>query len=256
VRNIKLILEYDGTDFAGWQVQGQGERTVQDVLRAAIVSVTGEDSQVVASGRTDSGVHAIRQVAAFETGSGLDPSTLKRALNANLPGDVRVKGAEEASGGFHPIRDALGKRYVYLMANMEHVSPFVSRYVWHLPGGLDLKAMKEATLEFQGRRDFASLMATGSDVKDTVREVRLSRLVESEGLGFLGFELKGRFLRLQVEGDGFLRHMVRNIAGTVAEVGRGRLSAEDIPDLLEARDRDAAGPTAPACGLFLESVEY
>ena len=256
MRNIKLLLEYDGTDFSGWQSQAQGERTVQDVLAGAVSTVTGEDASVVAAGRTDSGVHALGQAVCFSTDSTLDGSTIKRAINANLPPDVRVLEAEEVPEDFHPIRDTRGKVYVYLIGNMDIISPFVSRYVWHHPIPLDTEAMAEAAVHFKGRHDFASFMAAGSDVKATVREVFGISCLVSDEERFLGFSLRGNFIRLEVEGEGFLRHMVRNIAGTLVEVGRGKISADDVPGIIAACSRDAAGPTAPAQGLFLKEVRF
>ncbi len=256
MRNIKLVLEYDGTGFSGWQSQAQGERTVQDVLAGAVSTVTGEDASVVAAGRTDSGVHALGQAASFLSRSRLDAVTLRKALNANLPHDVRVLEAEDVPEGFHPIRDSRGKRYVYLIANSDIVSPFASRYVWHHPIPLDTAAMAEAAGHFSGRHDFASFMASGSDVKDTVREVSEATCVQADEIGFMGFTLAGSFIRLEVAGEGFLRHMVRNMVGTLVEVGKGRLAPSDMLGVIAACSRDAAGPTAPAQGLFLKEVWF
>ncbi len=256
MRNIKLVIEYDGTEFAGWQSQAQGERTVQDVLAGAVSTVTGEDASVVAAGRTDSGVHALGQAVCFQTDSNLDEPTMRKALNANLPPDVRVLEAEDVPENFHPIRDAAGKRYVYLIANSDNVSPFISRYVWHHAIPLDTAAMAEAARHFQGRHDFKSFMAAGSDVKDTVRNVTEVSCKQTGEIGFMGFTLAGSFIRFEIAGEGFLRHMVRNMAGTLVAVGRGKLAPSDIPGVLDAKSRDAAGPTAPAQGLFLKEVWF
>ena len=249
-------MAYDGTDFAGWQSQSQGERTVQDTLGAAVHAVAGEPSQVLAAGRTDSGVHALGAAASFMTGSKLDPLTMVRALNANLPSDLRVLHAREVPEGFHPIRDARAKRYVYLIANHEVLSPIMERYVWHLPHEMDTGAMAKAAGHFVGEKDFACFMASGSAVDDTVREVLSLDITASRSASLLGFEIHGRFIRIEVEGGGFLRHMVRNMAGTLVEVGKGRLEADAMPRIIEGRDRSGAGPTAPAKGLFLESVRF
>ena len=256
MRNIRLVLEYDGTDFSGWQSQAQGERTVQDVLAGAVNTVTGEGCSVVAAGRTDSGVHALGQVVSFMSATKLDSETLQKALNANLPPDVRVHQAEDAPRGFNPIRDSRGKVYVYLIANSDIVSPFVSRYVWHHPHALDTTAMAEAAVHFKGRHDFASFMAAGSDVKETVREVSDVSCIVTDETSFLGFTLRGNFIRLEVAGEGFLRHMVRIMAGTLVDVGRGKMAPDDMPGVLDAKSRDAAGPTAPAQGLFLKEVFF
>ena len=254
MRNIRLTIEYDGTDFAGWQSQAQGERTVQDMLNRAVSTVTGEVASVVAAGRTDSGVHALGQVVSFLSGTDLDLKTLQKALNANLPHDVRVLDAADAPEGWHPIRDTKGKRYVYLIANSDVLSPFISRYAWHYPHSLDTRAMAEAAGHFVGRHDFRSFMAAGSDVKSTVREVFDITCHVTDEMAFLGFALKGDFIRVEVSGEGFLRHMVRNIAGTLVHVGGGKLAAKDMPGVIAACSREAAGPTAPAFGLFLEEV--
>lgn len=256
MRNIKLILQYDGTDFSGWQSQAQGERTVQDTMTAAVQKVTRSDSPVVASGRTDSGVHALALPVWFKTSSALDLHTLRRALNANLPPDVRVMEAEDVAEGFHPIRDARRKRYVYLIANTDVPSAFIRRYAWHLPLPLDTQAMAEAATYFKGSHDFAAFMAAGSDVTHTVREVFDSVCSMQEELCFLDFSLRGGFIRFEITGAGFLRHMVRIMAGTLVEVGKGMILPKEIPLVISDLARAAAGPTAPAHGLFLERVWF
>jgi tRNA pseudouridine38-40 synthase len=256
MRNIKLILQYDGTGYSGWQSQKQGERTVQDVLEDRIGRITGEAARVVGAGRTDAGVHALGQAAHFRTSSSLDAATMQSALNAMLPGDIRVVSAEEVGGNFHPQYDTLGKRYVYLIANMQYTPPFLRRYVWRVPPKLDLRAMRRAAGHFRGRQDFRAFMGSGSGVKGTVREVGAVVVRSSGSMGFLGFALRGRFVRVSVEGSGFLRHMVRNIVGTLIEVAKGRLDADSIPGIIASGDRGLAGPTAPAMGLFLEKVFY
>lgn len=256
MRNIRLTIEYEGTGFAGWQSQAQGERTVQDALNSAVLAVTGSSGSVIAAGRTDSGVHALAHAVSFLTASTLDEPTFVRALNANLPPDVRVLLAKEVPMGFHPIRDAKSKTYVYLIANMDSISPFISRYCWHVPMHLDTRAMKEAAEHFRGSHDFASFMASGSDVTNTVREILDVRCEALKGLEFLGFDIKGDFIRFQIIGVGFLRHMVRNMAGILVDAGKGRLSPSDIPGVIAACSRAAAGPTAPANGLFLKEVLF
>jgi len=256
VRNILLTLSYDGTDFAGWQAQAQGERTVQDTLSGAVFKVAGEPCTVLASGRTDSGVHALGAAASFQTGSSLEPEILVRALNANLPPDLRVLEARQMPEGFHPIRDAISKRYVYLIANQEVLAPIAGRYVCHESHALDTGAMARASEHLVGKHDFACFMASGSEVKGTVREVFSLEVKVSKGTQVLGFELPGRFIRIEVEGGGFLRHMVRNIAGTLMDVGKGRRAQEDMPGILASCERAEAGPTAPAKGLFLEHVIF
>jgi tRNA pseudouridine38-40 synthase len=256
MRNIKLLLQYDGTDFSGWQAQARGERTVQTALIDGIARLTGQTPLLKAAGRTDAGVHALGQVACFQTASPLPPATIKRALNALLPPDVRVASAGEVDETFHPRYSAGGKRYFYLIANMDFVSPFARRYAWRLPFALDLPGMEDAARRFEGEHDFRALMGAGSGVRETVRTITSLAVERKEGLGFLGARLEGGFIKVTVEGTGFLRHMARNIVGTLVEVARGRLGPESVGDIIESGDRGAAGPTAPARGLFLESVFY
>jgi tRNA pseudouridine38-40 synthase len=256
MRNVKLALQYDGTDFSGWQGQARGERTVQAVLLEGIARLTGERPRLTAAGRTDAGVHALGQVACFQTSSSLPSGTIKRALNALLPLDVRVASAGDVDETFHPRYSARGKRYFYLIAAMDFVSPFAMRYVWRLPGLLDVRGMAAAGERLVGEHDFRAFMGAGSAVRGTVRTITHLAVEQEEGIGFLGARLDGGFIKVTVEGTGFLRHMVRNIVGTLVEVARGKLGPESVEDIIESRDRRAAGPTAPARGLFLEKVFY
>lgn len=261
MRNIKLTLEFDGTDFQGWQSQAQGERTVQDVLAACVVQLVGHEVKVMGSGRTDSGVHAMGLVANFETTSAHDLDTIRRALNAMLPHDVRILRVEEADPGFHPVRDAISKRYVYHIACMQKLSPFIRRYAWLVPQELNIEAMRGSADVLVGSHDFKAFMAAGSDVKSTVRSISGIDIEVAESIGFMGMRLTGmaqddRFISVSVEGDGFLKQMVRNIVGTLVEVGKGRLGRSDVVRILQSKDRENAGPTAPACGLFMHSVRH
>jgi tRNA pseudouridine38-40 synthase len=260
MRNIKLLLQYDGTDFRGWQSQKQGERTVQDTLEEAVERFTGQRSTVHGSGRTDSGVHALAQVAAFDTLSGHPVDVIKRALNAMLPPDLRVLAVEEAEKLFHPRKNSISKRYTYLISNTQVLSPFARRYSWHVPQALDLNAMDEAAMRLVGKHDFSCFMAAGSDVANAVRNLRELSVFDSESVSFLGLGLKapegGRFVLIEAEAPGFLRHMVRNISGTLVEVGRGAMEPSAMGEMIESRDRNLAGPTAPPHGLFMVSVEY
>jgi tRNA pseudouridine38-40 synthase len=260
MRNIKLILQYDGTDFCGWQSQRQGERTVQDTLEDAIEKLTGQRASVHGSGRTDSGVHALAQVASFDTLSDHPVDVIKRALNAMLLPDLRVLAVEEADRLFHPRKSSISKRYIYLISNTQVLSPFARRYSWHIPQTLDLHAIDEAAMRLVGKHDFSCFMAAGSDVTNAVRNLRELSVFDSESVSFLGMALRapegGRFVHIEAEGPGFLRHMVRNIAGTLVEVGRGAMEPSAMGELLDSRDRRLAGQTAPPQGLFLVSVEY
>jgi len=242
----KLTLEYDGTDFEGWQAQPDGHRTVQSTLEAALGTLAGDPVAVVGAGRTDAGVHAEGQVASLSWGAGLDGPTLVRAANAHLPRDLAVRAAVAAPAGFHARRDATGKVYRYAIWNGAVRSPLRRRRFHFESRPLDLAAMAAAAGLLVGTHDFASFQAAGSAVTGTVRTLR--RL---EVGGRAGDEV-----HVEAEGDGFLRHMVRNLVGTLLEVGRGRRPPESLAKLLEARDRREAGPTAPARGLTLVRVLY
>jgi tRNA pseudouridine38-40 synthase len=246
VTAFRLVLEYDGTDFAGWQVQAGDLRTVQGCLEAAVAQVTGQTARVTGSGRTDAGVHARGQVANVSLETRFDAAGLLRALNGVLPRDLAVVDAAVVPAGFDARRDARSKLYVYSIWNAAHASPLRSRTHCWVPQELDLAAMSESARACTGRHDFTSFQTAGSDVQTTVRTV--SRLtVSGESRGDIAIE---------VEGDGFLRHMVRNLAGTLIEVGRGRRSPDSMAAILAARDRRRAGPTAPARGLTLIRVCY
>jgi tRNA pseudouridine38-40 synthase len=255
MRNIKLLIEYEGTRYQGWQIQNEGP-TVQSAMEEAIAELTGAKCPLVGAGRTDAGVHALGQVAAFRTESKLETSTIKRALNALLPDDIRVREASEADESFHPRFGSTEKAYFYIIANTSHTSPFIRGYVWRVPQALDLHSMSGAAEALKGRHDFRAFMGAGSSVKGTEREIRRISVEDMEGIDFLGASIDGRFIRVGVRGDGFLRHMVRNIVGTLVEVGKGKIKPEALGGILASGDRSNAGPTAPASGLFLEEVLY
>lgn len=243
---LRLVLEYDGTEFAGWQVQAGGERTVQGVLAEALRRVCGAEAEVVGAGRTDAGVHALGQVAGVRVETRLAPGELLRALNAVLPRDVAVREAEEAPEGWHPRHGARAKLYRYAIWNGRVRSPCRERFSHFVPRPLDVPAMAAAAATLVGRHDFRSFQAAGSGVEDAVRT-----LLGASVSGGAGGEVL-----IELDGDGFLRHMVRNVAGTLLQVGLGRRPAGSLPALLEARDRRLAGPTAPARGLTLVRVRY
>ncbi len=255
MRNIKLVLEYDGAGYQGWQRQKRG-KTVQAALEDCILRLTGRKAVLRGAGRTDAGVHALGQVASFRTASELDTATIKRALNALLPPDIRVRSASEAAEDFHPRFSPGRKTYRYLIANADFASPFISRYVWRVPQRLDVDVMKRAARHFVGEHDFRAFMGSGSSVKGTVREVYRVRVEELRSVAFLGANMRGRFIRITVSGNGFLRHMVRNIVGTLVEVARGKISPGQVGGILASGDRRKAGPTAPANGLFLQGIVY
>lgn len=250
-RAFKLTIAYDGTDYAGWQVQ-PGEKTIQSMLERAVYRVTKDRVRVIGSGRTDSGVHALGQVASCTLPSWRDSSVrLGHALNANLPDTIVVTEAQDAPADFHAIRDAISKRYRYQLQLGGRRDAFEHRYRWQLHGKIDVDQMRSAALRFVGRHDFASFQATGSDRKTTTRVVHACELIPQQVA-----TSDGMHLAMEVEADGFLYNMVRNIVGTLIEVGRGKRPVEWIDEVLAARDRDAAGQTAPAKGLFLLRVCY
>jgi tRNA pseudouridine38-40 synthase len=247
MRNIKLTLEYDGTDYVGWQRQDNGV-SIQMLLEDALAPIEGHPVTVHGSGRTDAGVHALGQVASLSLSSAIDCVTLARALNAVLPRDVRVLAAEDAGEGFHARFSATGKVYEYRIINAPIASPFIDRYVWHVIPLLDVAAMREASRCLEGTHDFSAFQGAGSVVESAQRTVRAVAWQEGEG--------HEQPLVMRIEGDGFLRHMVRNIIGTLVEIGLGRRPASRLAGILGSRDRAQAGPTAPAKGLFLVRVEY
>ncbi len=254
-RHIKLILQYEGTNYAGWQRQ-PAAITIQSILEDALERLTGEKTKVIAAGRTDSGVHAIGQVASFRTSSGHSPEVFLRALNSMLPPDVRVLSVEEAEDDFHPRYSARAKRYIYLVDLSPVQSPFLRRYAYHLPLKLDLEAMKEAAMYCLGRRDFRAFQASGCGSRTTIREVYKLDIEQQEEIDLLGFHIEASILRFTVEANAFLRYMVRTMVGTLLEVGRGKLTPYSVQQIIESRDRTLAGPTAPPHGLFLERVFY
>lgn len=242
----RLLLEYDGAGFEGWQIQ-PGARTVQGELARAIARVAGEaEPRVVGSGRTDAGVHAEGQVASVEIGRALVAERLRDALNGVLPSDLAVIDAAIAAPDFDARKHARSKRYRYQVWNARTRSPLRAGRFLHVRGALDVAAMAEAARAFEGEHDFSSLRAAGSSVRTSIRTVTRCR-VEGQA---------GGEIRLHVAGSGFLRHMVRNLAGTLIEVGAGRRPADSMADLLAACDRTLAGPTAPAHGLTLVQVDY
>lgn len=255
MKTIRLILAYDGTNYHGWQIQ-PNSISIQETIEKKISLITGETVNVLSAGRTDAGVHALGQVASFRTGSRHSADVFCRALNATLPDDIRVLSAEEAPDAFHPRFDAKSKIYTYLIANDADISPFAVRYAAKITIQLDTNAMHAAAQHLLGRQDFSSFQASGCAAKTTVRTITECSVEALEGVGFLGLSIQGRFIRISIQADAFLRHMVRNIAGTLIEVGNGKRKADAVPGLLQKRDRSAAGPTAPACGLFLNRVFY
>ena len=248
MRNLKLVLSYDGTEFSGWQVQ-PGAATIQGALALAIGRVTGENILPQGSGRTDAGVHALGQVASFGTQSPIPPENLVIALNDILPGAIRVLEASEVPGEFHARKSARAKTYRYRMYRGAICSPFIARYVWHYPYPLDEDQMQEVAGMIVGEQDFTSFAAVdperGREEMSNVRQIFNS-----------SWERQSDEFVYTVRGNGFLHHMVRNLVGTFVLAGKGALRASDLTRILEARLRSAAGATAPASGLCLVNVEY
>ncbi len=243
-RNIRVVLGFDGAPYHGWQIQ-KDHRTVQGELRDAIHRITGELSNPTGCGRTDAGTHARRFVASFHTNCLIPASNLLRALNSTLPPDIRILAAREVPMNFDARRSAMSKVYRYQIYRGAVMIPHLAREHFHYPYPLDLGLMKKGVKMLKGTHDFASFAARGGGQDNTVRHIFSCRLQAS-----------GRRLLLTVEGNGFLPHMVRNIAGTLLELGRGIMTLGEFEDLFERRDRTLAGFTAPAQGLILLRVRY
>ncbi len=244
MRNIKLLVSYDGTDFHGWQTQ-PGYRTVQHILEEMIGRLTGVEPNTNASGRTDAGVHAVGQVVNFYTESRHAPKVFVKALNAMLPPDVRVRDAWEVPQSFHATLDARGKLYRYVVDNGHVADPFQLRYAWHIFSQLDAAAMHRASQALRGRHDFHSFETNWPNRMSSVRTIHHAAV-----------NRVGDFVWIDMEADGFLYNMVRAIAGTLVEVGKGRWPESRIPEIIKAEDRREAGANAPPYGLFLVRVRY
>jgi len=242
---ILIVIEYDGTDFSGWQVQPNA-RTVQGEIEKAIEAITGERRRIFGAGRTDAGAHAQGQAAHFSTKSRLEPEEWVGALNANLPPDVRILHAENIPLAFDARRSARGKWYRYEILNRPIRPAIERRHVWHIEAGLDMEAMREAAGYLLGEHDFASFRGKGCNAKSTVRTIRRLDIRKTDE----------EHIVIDMEATAFLKHMARNMVGTLVEVGRGRLQPSDMGGILESRDRKEAGPTAPARGLTLVKVYY
>lgn len=260
-RSFQLVIAYDGTNYAGWQIQ-PGKLTIQGMLERALARITRERVPITGSGRTDAGVHALGQVASCRLPQWRATSgDLRAAMNTHLPPDISVLQVRDAPDDFHAIRDCTGKRYRYQIQVGGVRRAFDFRYRWHVRGPLDLEAMRGAARLLEGTHDFASFQAAGSDRKTTVRTVREcvveQRPSETGGATTDGEEYAwGDDLVVEIEADGFLYNMVRNIVGTLVEVGRGKEGVDWVSSVLLAKDRTVAGPTAPPQGLFLQRVDY
>lgn len=245
-RNIKLTLEYDGTNYHGWQSQaGSGRPTIQETLEQVIGTVAGEAPKTYSSGRTDAGVHALGHVMNFHTSHAMPAEAWTPVLNHLLPSDIRVLAGESVSDDFHARFSATGKVYRYRILNRRAQTALYRNYVWHVNVPLDLQRMREAATCLVGKRDFSAFRSSGCTAKSPVRTLKRIDIKESEG-----------FIDIWFEADSFLQYMVRNITGTLVEVGQGRFVPQEIPIILESLDRSRAGKTAPPQGLCLITVFY
>ena len=272
MRTLKITLAYDGTHYVGWQRQAEGD-SIQQRLEDALARFEGVPVVAHASGRTDAGVHALAQVASAHVTFQHDTAAVLRGLNAQLPEDIRVLRVEDAAPTFHARFSARSKTYEYRIRHAGVANPFARAYEWHLTGRLDVDAMQQAAGSLLGTHDFAAFRSVGTDVHQTTRTLTTSAVMESaerDGRGWVGRATEdgsdtcgpaadcagGCLLVYRVSGDGFLRHMVRAIVGTLVEVGRGWRPPQDMADLLDRGERGRAGATAPAHGLFLVRVDY
>lgn len=240
----RLLLEYDGTDYHGWQLQPDA-RTLQGVLETALATVLRHPVRIAASGRTDAGVHAMGQVVSFRSEHLVEPRDLRRSLNALTPPDMAIRDVALVADGFDPRRHATARVYEYRIWNQAWRSAFWHRFTWHVPRALDLRAMRFAAAALAGRHDFSAFQASDCDSESPVRDVTHSGFTEAEGLCVY-----------RIEANAFLKHMVRAIVGTLVEVGTGQRPAGSVADVLASRDRTRAGQTAPPQGLVLLSVRY
>ena len=254
MRRIKLEIAYDGTRYNGWQRQANAP-SIQETLMKVLRKITGETLVVTGSGRTDAGVHALKQVAAFSTNSPLTPEVFCRALNGFLPDDIRILTTEDVPVSFHPIRDAVAKRYRYLIDDQRPFCPITRNYCWVHRSLLDVPTMQAAAEYLRGKQDFACFQSQGSPRKTTVRtifDVSVQRLAPSHMLPSL--------IQIEVEADGFLYNMMRTITGTLVRFGvegqKERCNPEQMGEIIASGNRTLAGATAPACGLYLVNVVY
>lgn len=262
--NIKLLIEYDGTKYHGWQRQAN-LLTVQEVLEDVLGRITKQTVKITGASRTDSGVHALGQVVSFKTNLQIDETSWVKAINSLLPHDIRIKSAEYVHPEFNARFSAKGKKYQYAILNAEQMSPFLRNYSWHVKRPLDLSVMKEAAVYLLGTHDFSSFRSSECSAKSPVRtleKIEVAMLIPppltggGQGEGELRVFPDNPLILFTFEARSFLQHMVRNIVGTLEEVGRGRFKPTDIKSILEKKDRRHAGQIAPSQGLFLVKIKY
>lgn len=245
MRNIKLTIEYDGTNYSGWQKQANTNNTIQEEIENAIEKVVDEKVTIIGAGRTDKGVHGRGQVANFNTNSRIPEEKFKYAINRYLPEDIAIVESIEVEESFHSRYDALGKKYKYLIYNAPVKSPIFRNYSYYIPYKLNIQSMDKAKDYFIGKHDFAAFMASGSGIEDTIRNIYYISLTNCNNI-----------IEFEIYGDGFLYNMVRIIVGTLIDIGRGKIESDSIPNILKSKDRKNAGHTAAAEGLYLEKVCY
>ncbi len=258
MKNIKLTIEYDGTNYSGWQIQKRYGNSIQRVLQGCIETISKEKIKLISSGRTDAGVHALGQVANFKTESRIEANIWKKALNTLLPRDIRIINSEEVDPQFHSRYDAKSRVYSYIILNQEFPSVFLRNYVYHIPVPLNLEGMKRASKKLMGEHDLSSFRASSCSAKRPVRKIIDININERRTalIPCLPFSPEGNLITITIEANAFLHHMARNIVGTLIEIGRGRFKPERMDEILKAKDRTKAGPTAPPHGLFLVRVKY
>lgn len=244
-KNFKLIIEYDGTNYHGWQRQTK-EPTIQGEIEKALTTITQQQVTLIGSGRTDAGVHAFGQVANFCCDSKLNPEVFQKGLNSLLPKDIVIKRCIQVADKFHARYDAKSKIYRYKLLNRAVPAAVLHQYAWYLQQQLDLGAMRDAARHIIGTHDFRAFEGSGSPRSNTIRHVMTADLVEMD-TGYIHFDIKG---------DGFLRFMVRNIVGTLVDVGHGKITSDDFNQILKSKNRNNAGKTAPPHGLYLMQVQY
>lgn len=244
MRNIKLIIEYHGKDFHGWQKQ-PNKLNIQGEIEQAIGSITGEEIELIGSGRTDSGVHSLGQVANFKTNSNLPIEKFAVAINSKLKKSIRIKSAEEVEERFHSRYSVHSKKYRYVINYSETGTAIYRELEYQFPFALDIAKMQKAVKYFEGEHDFAGFKASGTSSKNSVRKIFKAEVLP-----------KGERVYIELTGSGFLYNMVRIIAGTLLDVGMGKIEPEEIPAILESKDRKRAGKTLPAVGLYLVEVNY
>ena len=244
MRNIKIVIEYDGKKFGGWQKQ-PNKLNIQGEIEKAIEEITGETTELNASGRTDAGVHSLGQVANFKTNSKIEIEKIPVAINSKLKQSIRIIDAKEVEESFHARYSCKGKKYRYVINNSKYGSAIYRDFEYHMPIKLNIKDMQKAAKYFEGEHDFKGFKASGTSSKSSVRTIYKVNVIED-----------GERIKIELEGNGFLYNMVRIISGTLVEVGLGKIKPEEIPEIINSKDRSKAGKTLPAQGLYLVEVYY